>query len=292
MLALRTALAVLATAGDAIEAATRSRADAVLLDLAAPALHRQRTEARGAIEAAATALTRAGRAAHVRVSSARSGELAADIEAAITGAVEAIVLSSAEIPQDVRDADVAIRKREMRLGLTPGGIRLIPEVDAAAGLQALPALLEAVDRHGAVLLDCDALLADLGARSQPEALIGHALGSVAVAARAAGLPWLVAAPGSPAGERAALANRAHAAGAAGGVVTTESEVQGLNTLFAPDPAEVATARLIMAEWERVRRAGGLTGVAAGRIADRRSARRARLTIAFAEQIEARERARR
>lgn len=263
----------------------------MLLDLAVAPVQMPRSEARAQAAAAAARLAAAGRSVQVRVSSAASGELAADIEAVVGPLVEAIVLSDAEQLQDVRDADVAIRRHEMRLGLTPGAIRLIPEIDSAAGLQSLGALLAAVDRHGAVLLDINAWLDDLGAPAaagvRADGLAGHALAGVAVAARVAGLPWLVAASGSEAGARAAFATQAHAAGATGCVVMAEPEVAGLNELFLPDPGAIAVARRIVAEWERVRRRGDLSGVAEGHLVDRRTVRRARQLIATAEQIEAR-----
>ena len=271
-------------------AAAGSRADAVLIDLAAPVPVR-RGDARAQAAAATVRLATAGRLVQTRVSSAASGELAADVEAVVGPSIEAIVLSGAEQPQDVRDADVAIRRHEMRLGLTPGAIRLIPEIDSAAGLQSLGGLLAAVDRHGAVLLDIDAWLDDLGvpatAPARADVLAGHALAWVAVAARVAGLPWLIAASGSEAGARAAIATQAHAAGATGCVVMAEPEVAGLNELFLPDPGAIAVARQVVAEWERVRSRGDLSGVVEGRLVDRRTVRRARQFIATAEQIEAR-----
>ena len=171
---------------------------------------------------------------HVRVSAARSGELEADIAAAAGQHLAALLLAGVESPQDVRDADVAIRKHELRLGVAPGSARLIPQIDSARGLRALPVILGAVDRHGAVALDADAAGVDLGVSATADSVIEHAMWDVAVAARAVGLPWTIDALSAGAGERARLAARAREFGAAGASVVSEAEVLGAErALHAP-----------------------------------------------------------
>lgn len=296
MLALRSILVVEALDRPGLEAARRSAADAVLVDLAAPGLHGQREAARAAARRYAKAIAKAGRPTHARVSDTRSGELDADLDAVVGESTSAVVLSGAEVPQDVRDADVAIRKREMRLSLQPGAIRLIPEVDSAAGLLALPRMLDAVDRHGAVALNIDGVREDLRLGDRATALYEHAMADVAMAARAAGLPWLLALTHHRT-DSAGLPTRAHEYGAAGVTVDEESAVRGMNALFALDPVEVAIARAMVAEWERLQKRGRVVGVVAGevleaptydRLVDRRSVRRARALIDLADAIARRE----
>lgn len=295
MLAIRTSLLIPGADEAAVEAAATATADAVTFDLASPDGHGTRGAGRAAVAHHAPLLTRAGRPVHVRLSDARSGELEADAQATVSEAVAAAVLSGTERPQDARDADIAIRRQEMRLGIVPGTVRLIPELDSAAGLRALPAILEAVDRHDAVALNVDALAADLHLAGRAEVVIDHAMADVAIAARAAALPWVLAAPAAEPGERARLANRAHDFGAAGVVIAFASEAAGLNSLFTPSAEEVASARALLAEWERLRAAQQAVGTigagAAARLVDRRSARRARLLVALADAIEVRERTR-
>ena len=287
-LALRTALVLAGEAADAYAAARSSAADAVLFDLARPAIGRRRRSMRRLAAQHAPAVAAAGRGAHVRVSDARSGELEADLAATVSASLAAVQLSGAETAQDVRDADVAIRRREMELGIDPGSVRLIPEVDSAAGLLALTAMLHAVDRHSAVALNARGLAADLGATP---AALEHAMWDVAVGARAAELPWVLHAPAGDADERARLAARAQEFGAAGVCVPAEAEVRGFTDLFAPPPERVAEARRVLQEWERLRRRGEWTGALDGGLVDGRAARRARSLIALAGAIERRERAR-
>ena len=307
MLALRSTLVIDALDEAGLAAAARSAADAVTIDLGSPSVHGRRAQARAAAAQAIRAIAAADRPVHVRVSDARSGQLEGDLDAILSadgvaaevGAhVAAIVLSGAELPQDVRDIDVAIRKREMRLGLAPGGIRLIPEIDSAAGLANLARTLDAVDRHSGVALAIDGLREDLRL-GDATTLYEHAMADVALAARTAGVPWTLAITHHRP-ETSTLPARAQEFGAAGVTVHTEEEVAAINALFTPDAAEVAIARAMLAEWDRVRERGEWVGVVAGempeastydRLVDRRTVRRARALIAYADVIAAREAAR-
>lgn len=296
MLALRSTLLVSALDAPALASAATSAADAVVIDLAAPAIHGQRARARANAEEAIPRIAQAGRGVLVRVADTRSGEIEHDLDAVIMEAVTAVVLSGTEIPQDARDADVAIRKREMRRGIEPGHTRLIPEIDSAEGLTRIAKILDAVDRHSGVLLSIDGLREDLGLGNRAGALYDHAMADLAIAADTARLPWLLSvAHHRP--ETAGLAQRAHDLGAAGALVQDEDEAAAMNRLFAPDPIEVAVARATLAEWERVRERGEWVGVVAGempeastydRLVDRRTVRRARALLSTADAIAARE----
>lgn len=299
MLALRSLLVVSALDVPALTAAVQSAADAVVIDLAGPSVVGKRDEARILALKHAKAIARTGRPVIARVSDTRSQQMEGDLDAVVGDWLSAVVLAGAEVPQDVRDADVQIRKREMRLGLTPGGIRLIAEIDSAEGLAALPRILEAVDRHAAVALSAEGLRLDLRLGERASALYDHAMADIAIDADTARLPWLLTLEGHRP-EWASLPARAHDFGAAGIALHDETAVRGMNALFAPDPTEVAIARAMLTEWDRVRAAGEWTGVVAGevieapttdRLVDRRTVRRARALLAIADAVEVRERVR-
>jgi citrate lyase beta subunit len=178
----------------------------------------------------------AGRPTHIRIAIDRRLGLEASLETELSQAVGAVLLGGVDRPQDVRDADVALRRREMRLGLEPGTVRLIPEIGSALALRALPRMFEAVDRHSAVALNTDALTADLELPGPPHshlAILEYAMAEVAIAARVADVPWLLLAPALDGGTRSMLATRAHAYGAGGVYVASEPEAQGFNSLFTP-----------------------------------------------------------
>ncbi len=179
----------------------------------------------------AEAARAAGVPLHVRLANPREGLLRAQLDA-LDGAIACVLLAATERPQDLRTADVELRRHELHAGLEPGSIGLIPELGNAAAIEALPQLLAAVDRLAGAALDIEAVSADLAAPdAHAEALQAPILARVALAAAAARLPWTVGALEFDGGERARLAARAHALGAAGVYVPSEAEVAGFNALF-------------------------------------------------------------
>ena len=172
-----------------------------------------------------------GAEVHVRVANPRAERLREDLEAVAGAGCAAVLLAETLIPQDLRDADVELRRQELHHDLVPGQVGLIPEIGSAAALARLPQLLAAVDRLVGVGVDLEAIAQDLGAPDPTAADVqGPLLAQIAVTA--ARVPWAVAAMGFTAGQRAALASRARALGAAGVYVSSEAEVAGMNTLFA------------------------------------------------------------
>ena len=170
---------------------------------------------------------------HVRVASPRAERLREDLETAVGAGAAAILLAETLVPQDLRDADIELRRQELHHDLVPGQVGLIPEIGSAAALARLPQLLAAVDRLVSVGVDLAGVADDLGAPNPTAAAVQQPLlAQIAVTATAAGVPWTVAGMGFSAGQRAALASRARALGAAGVYVTSEAEVAGMNTLFA------------------------------------------------------------
>ncbi|MDA0351400.1 MAG: aldolase/citrate lyase family protein [Chloroflexi bacterium] len=294
MLPLRSLLVVPASDQEALLAARRTGADAVVLDVAVPAHDTDRGEARANLAEAIDAIGATGRTVMVRVSSVSSGALAADLLAAVRPALAAVIVAGTEVPQDARDADVLLRKFELAHEITPGAVRLIPEIDSAAGLQALPVIAEAVDRYAAIALNAGRMHRDLGlARGRHDAL-DYVMALTAVTARAAELPWIV---GTFEADRGFIeAARAHEFGAAGVTVQSEAGVRGVHSLFQPDAADVASARAVLREWERLRGDGMTSGVALigdegnPRVepVDRRAMRAARLVVARADAIAARD----
>ena len=174
-----------------------------------------------------------GAEVHVRVANPRAERLREDLEAAAGAGCAAVLLAETLIPQDLRDADVELRRQELHHDLVPGQVGLIPEIGSAAALARLPQLLAAVDRLVGVGVDLEAVAKDLGAPDPTAAAVQEPLlAQIAVMATAARLPWTVGAMGFTAGQRSALARRARALGAAGVYVASEAEVAGMNTLFA------------------------------------------------------------
>ncbi len=296
MLALRSTLVIDALDEAALKAARRTAADAVLIDLAHPAMHGHREEARASASRHTRAIAKTGRPVAVRVSDTRSGEMEADIAAVVHASLAGVVIAAVEEPQDARDADVLVRKYEMRSKLVPGEIDLVPEIDSAEGLVAIYKILLSVDRLRAISLSIDGLRRDLRLGASAIGLYDHAMAEIAIAADAARVPWIVHVTHHRPGVET-IPSRAHDFGAVGVTVHNEGEARGMNSLFTPDPSEVTIARAMVAEWERLRKRGQRLGVVAGevvespgydRLVDRRTVRRARSLLELADAITRRE----
>ena len=293
-LAVRTSLLVDALAAPALAAAAGSAADAVVIDAASAAAYARRADARRGGNHALLAIAETGRPVHARVSDLRSGETEGDVMSLVRAGLTAVVLSSVERPQDVRDLDVMVRKQEMRRGIEPGSVRLVTEIDSAEGLRALDRILAAVDRHSAVSLNVSGLAASMrlpGTSASHLTLIEHAMAEVALTCAARSLAWTVAAPTADPGSRAEVANRAWAMGASGVTVASEAEAGGFTRLFTPRPEDLEAARAVIAGWETISTTESQSGVLDGILIDRRALRHARTAAATAAAIEARERLR-
>jgi citrate lyase beta subunit len=170
-------------------------------------------------------------AIHARITNPRDGLIRHELST-VDRSVTCVLLTATSLPQDLRDADIELRRRELELNLNPGHIGLIPEICTAVAFTRLPQLLKAIDRLSSVTLDIEALSADLGVpNSHARSLQEPLLSQMAIHASSMNLKWSVAAPSFDHSERAILATRAHALGASGIHVTNEVEVAGFNSLF-------------------------------------------------------------
>ncbi len=69
---------------------------------------------------------------HVRVANPRAERLREDLETAVGAGAAAVLLAETLIPQDLRDADVELRRQELHHDLVPGQVGMIPEIGSAA----------------------------------------------------------------------------------------------------------------------------------------------------------------
>ena len=294
MLALRSLLMLAGCDAADIAKAQRSIADVIVIDLAAPIEHSERIASRRIVGEAIDAIDSATRPVVVRLPSSGSGDLDADIEAIVRPALSAVILGETESPQDARDADVQLRKYELENNMKPGHVGLIPEIDSALGLQSLPTILEAVDRYEAVALNAAGLHHNLNLGNELHSVSDYAMSMVAIATRAADLPWIV---GTSHREQSLIeAPRAHEFGAAGITIHLEASARGINSLFQQNEDRVKAARIILQKWNYHRKYGDRYAVASlgsgkdsrKELVNRRAMLAARQIIAQADAIAARE----
>ncbi|MCH2657853.1 MAG: aldolase/citrate lyase family protein [Dehalococcoidia bacterium] len=147
-----------------------------------------------------------------------------------------LVVEGIEVPQDVRDIDVALRKYEGTLNLQPGVIILFPEISSVEGLTAIDNILDSVDRIGAMFINRKQIASDFGRKQNLSVLNEYILSRAAVETRAKRIPWVLAEYDK--NIQSELISISYNADALGVVVTSEAQVPGINSLFTPSTSEV------------------------------------------------------
>tara|TARA_B110000438_G_scaffold253602_1_gene259319 strand:- start:105 stop:944 length:840 start_codon:yes stop_codon:yes gene_type:complete len=98
---------------------------------------------------------------HVRFPVRTSSGLRSKLQRVFSADITAVWIAGISEAQQVRDADVEIRRLEMEHGIKPGTISLIPELNTIYPISVLDGILTAVDRIVGVALDLDSICADL-----------------------------------------------------------------------------------------------------------------------------------
>tara|TARA_A100001037_G_C15120741_1_gene623680 strand:+ start:294 stop:1148 length:855 start_codon:yes stop_codon:yes gene_type:complete len=160
-----------------------------------------------------------------------------------------LVVDGVEAPQDIRDADVALRKYEGDQNLQPGFLALFPEISSVEGLVRLSDILESVDRIGAVFVNCSQITTDFGDKKDTLDLNNYILFRSAFETRAKRIPWVLAEYGK--NIQSKMISTAYNADAFGVVVTSEAQVLGINSLFTPSTFDTEKAQKIVNDFEKV-----------------------------------------
>jgi citrate lyase subunit beta/citryl-CoA lyase len=115
-----------------MEKAPRSGADGLIFDLEDSVPSNRREEARGYVSEALG--RRDNPPVFVRVNHPATGEMEADLEAAVGPGLLGAMLPKVEGPGDVRRAAEVISGLEARAGLAPGAIAILPLLESCRGL--------------------------------------------------------------------------------------------------------------------------------------------------------------
>jgi len=282
----RSMLFVPATSQRYIDAAARSDADAVILDLEDSIPEGRKSAAREGVARAAAELRRSERDVLVRINQPLR-HAQADLAAAVGPDVCALMLPKTLGAQHLTLLAESIGELEASRGLARGATGIVAMIESAAVLSRLDEVA-ACPRVMAMALGSEDLALSMGAA--PLALTLEVPGAlVVIAARAAGkLPigylGTVAEIGDLGGFRA-TARQARQFGFAGGMCIHPSQIEILNQEFAPTSEEVATARELIATFETAMAAGAGAVRHRGRMVDRPIVERARALLLLNERIE-------
>jgi citrate lyase subunit beta/citryl-CoA lyase len=280
---LRTLLFVPASRQRMIASATRSAADAVILDLEDGVAVADKQAAREAARSSVAAISDAGKTAMVRVNAIGSGLERDDVLAVVGAGLNAVVLPKVQAPQDLRDLDVLLREGETERGVRPGTIGVLPIIESARGVLRCEAIAGAIDRLIGIAIGGEDYTADLGVERDAEGLaLQHIRGVVVQVAVANGLVPIDAPYIDFHDERglARDARTARAIGLKGKLVIHPDQVATVNRVFSPNAREIAIAKRIVAAYDARPEGVGAISVD-GRMVDAPVVARARAALANA-----------
>ncbi len=279
---------VLYTPGSNVRALDRARnlaVDGLILDLEDAVAPSAKEDARRAVGEALRAGGFGHREVTVRVNGLATPWGAADLAFAATCGAEAVVLPKVESADEVRTAE-----RALVAAGAPERLALWCMIETPRGVLAAPAIAAATPRLAALVMGTSDLVKDLRARhtaGRTEVL--HALGAVLLAARASGLVALDGVHLDLADDAGfeASCRQGRDLGFDGKTLIHPRTADVADRVFAPDAAELAGARGIIAAHAEAEAAGRGVVVVDGRLVEALHVETARRVVALAEAIAAR-----
>lgn len=262
-----------------IDKALASAADAVIIDLedAVP------REGKDAARAAAAGALGRRQGVFVRVNGFDDPACLDDLEALIRPGLAGIVLPKAESAGQLATLDWVIGRLEARRGLQAGTVELLPLVETARGVEALPALARAQRVRRLSFGVADYSL-DLGL--QPDAnedSLAYIRARLVHCSRAAGLdPPLdsVVVEVRDLERFRDSAQRARRLGLAGKLCIHPDQVPVANEVFSPTASEVERALAVLAAWDGAQKRGEAVATAGGEFIDAPVVARARRVLSL------------
>lgn len=268
-------------------------ADALQLDLEDSIALAEKASARRLVPEVAERL--AGHGADIVVRVNRPWRLCVpDLEAAVGPHVDAIALPKADDASHVRYVAEILDELERERGLRPGHTRLIVMIETAEAFFRMTEIARASARVAAMTLGSEDFASSAGMEPIADALYAPKVQTVVAAAAAGVLP--LGFIGTVADYRdldafRATVERSRRIGFRGAGCVHPSQVAVLNEVFAPRPEDVASARGMVDAYDDALAKGVGAVVYEGKMIDVPIVERARTLLAWAERIEAKEKAR-
>ena len=267
-----------------------SGADAVVLDLEDAVATERKAEARDAARGALPTL--GGLFRVVRVNGLASGLTADDLAAVVCDALDAIVLPKAETEADLARLEALIVKAEAANGVPTGSVGVIALVESAAGIAQAGGIARAGGRLIGMAFGSADLGTDLGLprlRGDLTPALAYGRAKLVYDARGAGLPCPVDGPFLDIRDGAAFeadCRVSAALGFRGRICIHPDQVAIANRAYAPDEAEVALARRVVAAFAEAGASGSAAIAVEGIFVDAPVARKAAEIVALADAIAA------
>lgn len=284
MLLIRSLLSVPGNRPNMLQKARDLPADALHLDLEDSVPPAEKEHARLAVREVLPGFARRGQTVVVRVNPLPSDLTSSDLDAIVCRHLDGISLPKVESREDVVAVDAMIAERELRLGLTPGGIGLFVWIETARAMLAAYPIAAASKRIRALLLGADDFTREMAIpRTREGEELTFVRWTVAIAARAAGV--LALDTSFPAYQDAEGlvrdAQRARSMGFNGKFLIHPSQIDSVNSVFTPSPEEIEEARQVVEAFDKAVAGGHATTSIGGSMIDIAIAERARRVLEIA-----------
>jgi citrate lyase subunit beta / citryl-CoA lyase len=253
----RSMLFVPVTVEKYVERAAERGADALILDLEDSVPLAEKPRGREVLQEAAATVSRNGADVVVRIN--RAWRLAIpDIEAAVSPAVQALMLTKVESAEHVQMLAEVVDEIESERGMTLGATKFVALVETASGFLRLPETARAHPRLVALSIGAEDFALSVGMLPEADGLF-FPKQQMIIAARAAGILPL-GFIGTVADFRdldafRATIRRSRRLGFAGASCIHPSQVAILNEEYRPSPDEVAQAERAVAAYDAATAAG-------------------------------------
>ena len=248
----RSLLYVPVTSERFVDKAHTRGADAIILDLEDAVAPSEKERARGLVATAAASVGQAGADVLVRIN--RPWRLAVrDVEAAIGPSVDGLFLPKVDSAEHVRALAAVAAEVEAERGLPEGRTVFVPRIEGAAGLLNAAEIASAHPRVVAVGLGSSdyTIATGMVAGGDGNLIASFHIVNAAVAAGVLPLGLVSTIVDFADLDRfRSVVERSRALGLRGAPCVHPSQVQVLNEVFSPTPAELERAQRVVAEYER------------------------------------------
>jgi citrate lyase subunit beta/citryl-CoA lyase len=288
MTVMRSLLFVPGNQARMLEKAMGSTPDALVPDLEDSVPYDEKAKAREVTASFLPRLAQAGPLVIPRVNALETGLCEADLAAVVGPHIDAVSVGKVYTPKDVETISGIIEGLEKKAGIPVGKISLILWIETAMAIVHCYDICAATPRILGVAFGAEDLTHDLGierTEDDSEVMVPRSL--MCVAARAANVlaldtPYFGFR--DPEGmKRNALASKKM--GFKGKFAIHPAQIELINSVFSPSPAEIEHAQQVVAAFEAAERAGRGSTSLDGRVIDVPVVKRARALLVLAERMQ-------
>jgi len=269
-----------------LDSALRGSADVIQVDLEDAVAADQKAQAREVVVQNVQQISGAGRVAAVRVNNDAS-MLDADLEAVVHEGLAALTIPKVDSADTLIAIDRKVAELEKTRGLEPGRIRLIGQIESAAGVLNAREIAQATPRLAAMGIGMEDLAAEIGGLVSPDALYFPNM-QILYAAREAAV--------TPIGYLGSITvyndpdlfrdwiQRARDLGFEGGFCIHPNQVAILNEVLSPDSSAANSAGRLVEAYETSAAQGTGAFAFEGQMVDKPVVDRARRLLARADKL--------